>query len=223
MNKDFVFNRDMENKSTVGKGGKMPRMNSPKQGKTLSNFDFATSDEDFYSPLRDSELEEKRYAIFCEKDPSDENAFSVFKISDEEKSDILFISSTYPILQRFVMILRSGQKIDQLGQELIRRTAQVLQSLIFFVVKTDNTDPIECEGISLVKRQKIMKDMRIIEYLTEILHLPFKNTWFNIKDLSNEDPELIKVKQRKYIFPYIFQKKKQEKHLLKINEYMNIF
>ena len=43
-----------------------------------------------------------------------------------------------------------------------------------------------------------MKDMRIIEFLIDILYFPFKNNVFDIKNLKKEDPNVIKIFQLTY-------------------------
>ena len=58
-----------------------------------------------------------------------------------------------------------------------------------------------------------MKDMNLLEILTDILYYPFKNNFYNIKNLSNVKKEMISVKkkQKLKLKANILMKKKKKK------------
>lgn len=161
--------------------------------KSMTTFSFATTQETFYLPLKNKELNEVRHGIHCKRSRTNENTYKIVRLTEEEQRNILFVNSAYDILVRFINIIKNSSK-EAMTSKILKNTSNTLVALIFFVVKTENEDPIECEGIPLIKRQKIMKDMKIIELLTDILYWPFRNSMFDIKDLKEVDPEMIKVK-----------------------------
>lgn len=63
----------------------------------------------------------------------------------------------------------------------------VLEKLVFFVldVKPGKIDAVDIDGIPPTSRQKIMKDMKIIELLTDIIHYSFKNEFVIFDELKN--------------------------------------
>ena len=42
-------------------------------------------------------------------------------------------------------------------------------------------------------KQKLMKDFRFLEIITDILYYPFKNQAYDISDLTNEDKEIVTI------------------------------
>ena len=55
------------------------------------------------------------------------------------------------------------------------------------------------KGIPIVSRQKIMKDLFLIEKIVDILNIPFTIPLFDMESLGKENPEIIKVKKSKNI------------------------
>ena len=174
---------------------------------TMTNFSFANNEASLYTPLKDKEHGIERYGVLCKKEKSNENAFQIVKVDEHEKQDILFVNSVYGTLLRFINVIKAG-KTELLRSELLKKVKKALALSIFFVVKTENIPDaasdlvsyaIECEGISQVTRQKIFKDMRLIELLTDILYWPFRIPDFcDIKRLSNVDPEILTIFQLSY-------------------------
>lgn len=72
--------------------------------------------------------------------------------------------------------------------------------MIFFVIKMDDKDqsPYEVEGISNESRQQKMRDMRMLELLTDLLYYPFHHQLYDCKDLSTCPSEILKIFQLTY-------------------------
>ena len=60
--------------------------------------------------------------------------------------------------------------------------------MIFFITETENKDPFTCEGIPNQKRQKYLREIRIIDLLIDFLHYPFSEKRFNILELTQRHP-----------------------------------
>lgn len=76
---------------------------------------------------------------------------------------------------------------------MIKKVIQILSDLVFFLVKTESKDPLDCEGIPNQDRQRIMKDFRFIELLVDLLYYPLKLEVYKIKELDQIDPDIVKI------------------------------
>jgi hypothetical protein len=89
----------------------------------------------------------------CEiDDKKEEDAYWIEKVKDEFFENVSFIRSTIPTILRLVNILKKSpiNKIDQeLSDDFLSTCLNQLKSLIFFVIKTESTNPFECDGISI--------------------------------------------------------------------------
>ena len=78
---------------------------------------------------------------------TDENAFLIQKISDEEKNIIFHLNSTLPVLKRLSNVFKLKQE-NELTQNLLKNSKSMMTNLINFVIKSEkkNLNPFECEG-----------------------------------------------------------------------------
>ena len=80
---------------------------------------------------------------------TNENAFKIILVDDSEKNDIFFVKSTFSVLLKFIKMLKIGDK-SILKPKLLKKVDATLSSLIFFVIKTNSKNPIECEGKNII-------------------------------------------------------------------------
>ena len=73
-------------------------------------------------------------------------------------------------------------------KESFQQIIDLLTKLIFFVTKTEETDPVKCEGIPNRPRQKLMRELKVIEALTDILYYPVTNRVYDQQTISVNDP-----------------------------------
>ncbi|EAR96945.2 cation channel family protein (macronuclear) [Tetrahymena thermophila SB210] len=162
----------------------------------LNVTDFKDVTENMiYKPIDDSEFEVYRNGLTCvDKGSTEENAFQVIKLTEEEKQNILYVNSSLNILHKFLQKLRNVPYREPLPKkEYIKKVGQILSDLVLFVVKTESKNPLECEGIPIPKRQKIMKDYKFIELLVDLLYYPFKTEVYKMKELDQIDPDTVKI------------------------------
>ena len=79
-----------------------------------------------------------------------------------------------PYLNKLVEIFKLKRK-DLLTDYFLKKVIKVLESLIFFVLNIEdeaNKNAIEIESIPPPERQRLVKDMKVIELLTDILYYP---------------------------------------------------
>ena len=111
---------------------------------------------------------------------SEENAFILKKVDEVEKQEIKFIQSFIPILDKFSKaIILNRQKYFQ--EKCLSIITDLLEQLIFFVLDIESKADHEAMDIDVKpnpRKQRLIKDMKVIEILTDILYYPFKNKMF---------------------------------------------
>lgn len=143
-----------------------PEVSNPKKDtKNLASF---------FTPLKDSEFGVKRRPTYVDLQKSAEHAFYVEVVDDEEKNNVLFVGSAVLRLNHFRDILKA-QQTSLLSSEYLKKVLDTLKELIFFVANIEDktVDPLECEGFPKPECQRLLKDLKLIEVLTDILFYPF--------------------------------------------------
>lgn len=146
-----------------------------------------------FKPLREYEFATRKKLIIAESlDSSAEHAFLIIKLDQQQESDIAFIASNIPILTHFRDLLKSCTDVSQIPWDVIPRVIAALRSLIFFTHKVDpkqayEHDALSFEGPTNVFRQKLLKDFRMIEILTEILYYPFYLGLFTLQKIHDNN------------------------------------
>ena len=143
---------------------------------------------EIYRPIDDDELNNARNLV-VELSPkaANKDAFLISVVSENEVKDLLFVQTVGGNLYTFSKYLRS-KKFNEITQDMYSKVIENLSKLIFFVTKTESTDPVRCEGIPIKSRQKLMRELRIIELLVDCLYYPFSSGVFKIKELTNDMP-----------------------------------
>lgn len=95
----------------------------------------------------------------------DEDAFIIEQTQENYTRDCLQIHSAIPILKEYCWDLRKGYKDKVTSKERMKRVEKTLSELIFFVTDTEDKDPLTCEGIPNQQRQKLIRELNVIEIL----------------------------------------------------------
>lgn len=61
---------------------------------------------------------------------------------------------------------------------------ELISEMIFFTTETESSDPFICEGLPYKKRQKQMRETRVIDLLIDILVYPFSDGLYNFGELT---------------------------------------
>jgi len=144
-----------------------------------------------FKPLSESEFSTKKKAILCESpEPDAEHAFLLSKIDQEEEQHLRHVASAIATLKYFSNLVKIHKNAHEFNPGILSKTISVLKDLIYFVHKVDaktieSSDPITFEGITVASKQRLLKDFRIIEILTEILYYPFELYYFTLKNIDN--------------------------------------
>ena len=161
---------------------------------TRENFEFPSTQDpnpkelsSFFNPLKDSEFCIRRRPTYVDPKNSAEHAFYIEKVDESEKTDVLFVAATLTHLNHLRGIIKT-QQTSMLVPDYLKKVIEILEQLIFFVVKVEeiSADPLTCEGFTWSHRQRLLKDMRLIEVLTDILFYPFALEIYQLNNIPNE-------------------------------------
>jgi hypothetical protein len=61
---------------------------------------------------------------------------------------------------------------------------ELLSNMIFFITDTESNDPFNCEGIPRKKRQRYMRETRVIDLLVDMLYYPFNEGLYTFAELT---------------------------------------
>ena len=93
----------------------------------------------------------------------------------------MFILSSIPVLDKFSKAAITVNK-KYFEQEFLVLVISILEELIFFVLDIEkgdkDKDALSVDGFPPQRKQRLLKDMKLIELLTDILYYPFKNKMF---------------------------------------------
>ena len=107
------------------------------------------------------------------------------KIEETERKDILFIRSALPTLNFLSNVYKAGDEA-LLTPEFLGSVIEKLEKLIYFILDITETDEdtLTLDGIPPEDRQRLVKDMKIIEILTDILYYSFEMKIVDLNTLS---------------------------------------
>ena len=121
------------------------------------------------------------------KNHKEEDVFIIKKADQQEVADVLFIHSCVDQLKQFIFNIRKKQN-ESLTVTYFVTIEELISEMIFFVTETESNDPFTCEGLPFKKRQKQMRETRIIDLLIDILVYPFSDELYKFAELTQRHP-----------------------------------
>ena len=115
---------------------------------------------------------------------NEENAFMISLVSEDEKQDVLFVASTLNILKYFADSFKAKRK-DVQKTTFLKSVIKILSDLIYFVLDIEDVgkDPLDIDGIPPPSRQRLFKDMKLLELCCEILFYPFLQRMHQLNEI----------------------------------------
>jgi hypothetical protein len=100
-----------------------------------------------------------------------DDVYILEKQNSLDVKNILFIHSSIPSIKEFIYIVRNYPL--QLKSPYMKSFEDLLAKMVFFITTTDSTDAFSCEGQPIVRNQKYMRELKVIDLLIDILIYPF--------------------------------------------------
>lgn len=141
-----------------------------------------------YNPLDDEELYNCRNCIVeLQSNASNEDTFMIIPVDETEVKDLLFIQTVASQLNRYTKYLRA-REMEKITKAKYTKIIDLLTRLIFFIIETEGEDPVTCTGYPIKNRQKLMRELRVLELLVDCLYYPFKYGGYTIQSLTDDMP-----------------------------------
>jgi len=162
------------------------------KGNSIESFE---SDEiTIYQPLEDDDIYNvHRNVVEMSAKAMNEDAFMIIPAEEGEVEDVLFVHASIGKLCRVANFLRARLK-EQLTKELLQDTSKLLKQMINFVTvtktyvkETEKSEGMYAKRRKLQERQKIMRQLMVIEVLVDIIYYPFASGLYNLKQLTQKD------------------------------------
>lgn len=142
--------------------------------------------EIMFTPLEDSYFDEKRVkAIFHSTTEHEEGCHFNF-VDPVTQRDMLFVRSCMSEIIKLARIFKFNLKSLMNPQRLVEVEALLgnILCFLFEIEYTEDFDPKQINTSQILpkqSRQKIIKDLNLIEALMELIHYPFKNRFYNVE------------------------------------------
>lgn len=160
------------------------------------------SDDDgigkLYQPLDDEEVNNALRNVIELKDQAGyEDAFFINIVDQEVLKDIMFVHTSVGIIKKNIPYLCNGT--HEIPKERFNELDHIMEMLDAFSQCTEGQlegDTEESGAASfdmntlkdkIIKRQKIMRELYLVEYIVQILYFPFVTKNFNLAKITQED------------------------------------
>ena len=97
----------------------------------------------------------------------------IVRVSSEEVRDVLFLQSGLTPMKEYISALREEED-ERPAEDLASGVQDILAQMIFFITDTQENNPYMCEGIPRRERQKLMRELRIVDLLIDMIYFPFE-------------------------------------------------
>lgn len=150
----------------------------------VEKMENKSKDRDY---LDDDAFDEDRLLMHFSENLSTEDTFLLTRVTEEERYSALFIKSSYMVLYEIVELFCNKTFKTLPSNLLLSRLEFVLIQLSKFIFgyETESLYMLEqtkCEP--LIQRQRFLKDFGILDYLMDIIYLPFKNEYYKIEEIT---------------------------------------
>ena len=110
----------------------------------------------------------------------DEDAFVIETINNDYVQDWFRIHAAVPYLKEYITDLKKKREDIFKNKERMKFIESILTELIFFVIQTEEKDPLTWEGEPSKDRQKLIRELKLIEVLCDMLYYPFANNFISL-------------------------------------------
>lgn len=180
--------KHVESSTYISTSSTIKRPTSAKQNKEAEEKKNASSEgpSPFKENLRSTiGTDIAKHYLEGSASPKDEDAFIIEQPSDEYVKNCLSLHAAIPVLKEYVWEIRTGKDDRLRNKDRMKKMEDILTHLIFFTSDTEDDDPFTCEGIPHKERQKLMRELKIIEILCDALYYPFATKMFTLENLGH--------------------------------------
>jgi len=129
----------------------------------------------------------RQQKLMLRKKHKEEDVYVLKKADTSEVADVLFIHSCVDSLKLYLYNIRN-KKVEEFTVPYFVALEGLLSSMIFFLTETDSKDPFTCEGIPNQKRQRFMRETRVVDLFVDMIYCPFQDKLYNFDELTQKHP-----------------------------------
>jgi len=117
-----------------------------------------------------------------------DDVFILDKFETTEVRSNLFLQSCIPIIKEFLYVVRV--RPNDLRGPYMKGFEDLLVKMLYFTIKTDNTDPFTCEGEHIKQNQKYYRELKVIDLLVDILIYVFEGPTapYDLQKITQKSP-----------------------------------
>ena len=141
--------------------------------------------EIMFTPLEDNYFDEKKVKAVLKNHPEHEEGYQFSLVSPTTLRDMLFVRSCMLEIIRLARLFKYKLKSLANQQQLVE-VEQLLVNILCFIYGIEYTPEFDYRHLDKSleprqSRQKIIKDLNLIEVLMELIHYPFKNQFYEVE------------------------------------------
>jgi hypothetical protein len=111
------------------------------------------------------------------------------RVSEEDKYSALYIKSTFMVLSEVVDLYADQNPFTKPSNILLNKLNEILNQISKFIFGFEHDNMINFQDLKsepLVQRQRFLKDLGFIDFLMDIVYLPFKNHFYKIDQIQKD-------------------------------------
>ncbi|CAD8078308.1 unnamed protein product [Paramecium sonneborni] len=100
------------------------------------------------------------------------HGFQIKRLNDDQKKDLLLITSSHEILKQFIdsLQLEDCKQIESIiNEKILTQVLKVIQKLIAYLLNCEYIHIDKCENLPIYSRQLFMKDLKMVEIIIQII------------------------------------------------------
>lgn len=156
---------------------------SPSESKHSDKYDSLYPPH-LFQTVEDDEISVHRFKLILKDSSNEEDAFILNRAEPYEVEEIEFILSTQKPLYNFAEMCYNKIEPSRIQH---MNLIKILGKLIMFLLDLENEDPYLVEGTPIRRRQKYLRELKMINIFCDLLYLPFNSGIYNLSVLKQRD------------------------------------
>lgn len=155
----------------------------------------AEQDRDRFEPLKESQINQRKFEINFSPGLSSKDTFLLKKVSDEEIYFVCYLRSAMQLLNHIAVFFKNPKMVNpserrNLPGFIYQKVVRVLHKLSAFIF--DKEEQSAEDGVleshsdtaANKRKQQLLKDFGFIDVLMEIIYFPIRNAFFSLPELK---------------------------------------
>jgi hypothetical protein len=143
-----------------------------------------THDNKFFNSIESEDSSVHMYKLLMKPESSEEDTFILQLVDPSEVRDIEFVMSTQHPLDHFCAMFRYKVEPDKSLYAFIEAAVAKINE---FVTQGGEDSPFASEGLPVVRKQRYLRELKLIDLACNLLYYPFESKLHDIRTLKRRD------------------------------------